>query len=66
MAPASATRSIATRLRQVRRRESRCAPIYAGRELAQLWQFYIQLVEAAFKNLKHDRKRSSGTTAATV
>ena len=24
------------------------------RELAQLWQFYIQLVEAAFKNLKHD------------
>jgi transposase len=46
------------KLRQVRRREGRYllrTNLY-GHEPAQLWQFYIQLVEveAAFKNLKDD------------
>jgi len=42
----------------VRRREGRylLGTNLSGREPAQLWQFYIQLVEieAAFKNLKDD------------
>src|SRR5205085_8969176 len=46
------------KLRQVRRREGRylLRSNLCGRDPAQLWQFYIQLVEveAAFKNLKHD------------
>jgi transposase len=46
------------KLRQVRRREGRylLRTNLSGRDPAQLWQFYIQLVEveAAFKNLKHD------------
>src|ERR1700690_4047778 len=46
------------RLRQVRRREGRylLRTNLCGRDPAQLWQFYIQLVEveAAFKNLKDD------------
>jgi hypothetical protein len=46
------------KLRQVRRREGRylLRTNLCGREPAQLWQFYIQLVEveAAFKNLKDD------------
>jgi hypothetical protein len=46
------------KLRQVRRREGRylLRSNLCGREPAQLWQFYMQLVEieAAFKNLKGD------------
>ena len=46
------------KLREVRRREGRylLRTNLVGREPAQLWQFYIQLVEieAAFKNLKGD------------
>ncbi|MEK7756420.1 MAG: IS1634 family transposase, partial [Planctomycetota bacterium] len=46
------------KLRQVRRREGRylLRTNLCGREPAELWQFYIQLVEieAAFKNLKDD------------
>ncbi len=46
------------KLRQVRRREGRylLRTNLSGREPAQLWEFYIQLVEieAAFKNLKDD------------
>ena len=46
------------KLRQVRRREGRylLRTNLLGREPAQLWEFYIQLVEieAAFKNLKDD------------
>ena len=46
------------KLRKVRRREGRylLRSNLCGRDPAQLWQFYIQLVEveAAFKNLKHD------------
>ena len=46
------------RLRRVRRREGRylLRTNLSGRDPAQLWQFYIQLVEveAAFKNLKDD------------
>ena len=46
------------KLRQVRRREGRylLRTNLCGRDSAQLWQFYIQLVEieAAFKNLKDD------------
>jgi transposase len=46
------------KLREVRRREGRylLRTNLLGREPAQLWQFYIQLVEieAAFKNLKGD------------
>jgi transposase len=46
------------KLRQVRRREGRylLRTNLSGRGPAQLWQFYIQLVEveAAFKNLKDD------------
>ena len=45
-------------MRQARRREGRylLRTNLCGREPAQLWQFYIQLVEleAAFKNLKDD------------
>jgi transposase len=46
------------KLREVRRREGRylLRTNLSGREPAQLWQFYVQLVEieAAFKNLKDD------------
>jgi transposase len=46
------------KVREVRRREGRylLRTNLSGREPAQLWQFYIQLVEieAAFKNLKDD------------
>ena len=46
------------KLREVRRREGRylLRTNLSGRKPAQLWQFYIQLVEieAAFKNLKDD------------
>jgi transposase len=46
------------KLRAVRRREGRylLRSNISGREPAELWQFYIQLVEieAAFKNLKDD------------
>ena len=46
------------KLRQIRRREGRylLRTNLCGRDPAQLWQFYIQLVEieAAFKNLKDD------------
>jgi len=46
------------KLREVRRREGRylLRTNLSGREPAQLWQFYIQLVEieATFKNLKDD------------
>jgi Transposase DDE domain len=46
------------KLRQVRRREGRylLRTNLCGRDPAELWQFYIQLVqiEAAFKNLKDD------------
>jgi transposase len=46
------------KLRQVRRREGRylLRTNLCGKQPAQLWQFYIQLVEveAAFKNLKDD------------
>ena len=46
------------KLRQARRREGRylLRTNLCGREPAELWQFYIQLVEieAAFKNLKDD------------
>jgi hypothetical protein len=46
------------KLRQVRRREGRylLRTNLRGRDPAQLWEFYIQLVqiEAAFKNLKDD------------
>jgi hypothetical protein len=45
-------------LRQARRRESRylLRTNLCGREPAELWEFYTQLVEieAAFKNLKYD------------
>jgi transposase len=48
------------KLRQVRRREGRylLRTNLCGKEPAELWQFYIQLVEieAAFKNLKDDLK----------
>jgi len=48
------------KLREVRRREGRylLRTNLTGRDPAQLWQFYIQLVEieAAFKNLKDDLK----------
>ena len=61
VAPDSATFSFALnrqKLRQVRRREGRylLRTNLCGQEPAQLWQFYIQLVEieAAFKNLKDD------------
>ena len=62
--PEATTKGIATfsfalnrqKLRQVRRREGRylLRTNLCGREPAELWQFYIQLVEieAAFKNLK--------------
>jgi len=46
------------KLRQVRRREGRylLRTNLSGKDPAQLWQFYIQLVEieAAFKTLKDD------------
>jgi hypothetical protein len=44
------------KLQQVRQREGRylLRTNLCRRELAQLCQFYIQLVEAAFKNLKHE------------
>ena len=46
------------KLREVRRREGRyrLRTNLCGKQPAQLWQFYIQLVEieAAFKNLKDD------------
>ena len=46
------------KLRQVRRREGRflLRTNLCGRDPAQLWEFYLQLVEieAAFKNLKDD------------
>ena len=46
------------KVREIRRREGRylLRTNLSGREPAQLWQFYIQLVEieAAFKNLKDD------------
>jgi len=61
VAPHSATFSFALnrkKLRQVRRREGRylLRTNLCGREPAQLWQFYIQLVEveAAFKTMKDD------------
>ena len=61
VAPDGATLSFALnrkKLRQVRRREGRylLRTNLCGQEPAQLWQFYIQLVEveAAFKNLKDD------------
>jgi transposase len=61
VAPDAATFSFGLnrkKLRQVRRREGRylLRTNLCGREPAQLWQFYIQLVEveAAFKNLKDD------------
>ena len=61
MAPHRATFSFALnrkKLRQVRRREGRylLRTNLCGREPAQLWQFYIQLVEveAAFKTMKDD------------
>jgi transposase len=48
------------KLRQVRRREGRylLRTNLCGKQPAELWQFYIQLVEieAAFKNLKDDLK----------
>lgn len=48
------------KLREVRRREGRylLRTNLCGREPAEIWQFYIQLVEieAAFKNLKDDLK----------
>ena len=60
-APDSASFSYALnrkKLRRVRRREGRylLRTNLSGRDPAQLWQFYIQLVEveAAFKNLKDD------------
>jgi transposase len=64
--PEPATEGMATfsfalnrqKLRQARRREGRylLRTNLCGREPAELWQFYIQLVEieAAFKNLKDD------------
>ena len=61
VAPHRATFSFALnrkKLRQVRRREGRylLRTNLCGREPAQLWQFYIQLVEveAAFKTMKDD------------
>ncbi len=61
VAPDGATFSFALnrkKLRQVRRREGRylLRTNLCGQDPAQLWQFYIQLVEveAAFKNLKDD------------
>jgi transposase len=61
IAPDSASFSYALnrkKLRHVRRREGRylLRTNLCGRDPAQLWQFYIQLVEveAAFKNLKDD------------
>jgi len=61
VAPAGTAFSFALnrkKLRQVRRREGRylLRTNLCGRDPAQLWQFYIQLVEveAAFKNLKDD------------
>ena len=61
VAPHSATFSFALnrkKLRQVRRREGRylLRTNLCGREPAQLWQFYIQLVEVevAFKTMKDD------------
>jgi Transposase DDE domain len=61
VAPSGAAFSFALnrkKLRQVRRREGRylLRTNLGGRDPAQLWQFYIQLVEveAAFKNLKDD------------
>jgi transposase len=61
VAPAGATFSFTLnrkKLRQVRRREGRylLRSNLCGRAPADLWQFYIQLVEveAAFKNLKDD------------
>ncbi len=61
LAPKGATFSFALnrqKLREVRRREGRylLRTNLRGKDPAQLWQFYIQLVEieAAFKNLKDD------------
>ena len=61
VAPAGATFSFTLnrkKLRQVRRREGRylLRTNLCGRDPADLWRFYIQLVEveAAFKNLKDD------------
>ena len=61
--PANATFSFRLnrhKLRSVRRREGRylLRTNLCGKEPAELWQFYIQLVEieAAFKNLKDDLK----------
>src|SRR3984893_6845818 len=61
VAPDSAAFSFALnrqKLRQVRRREGRylLRTNLCGRDPAQLWQFYVQLVEveAAFKTMKHD------------
>jgi transposase len=61
VAPDSASFSFALnrkKLRRVRRREGRylLRTNLCGRDPAELWQFYIQLVEveAAFKNLKDD------------
>jgi transposase len=61
VAPDGATFSFTlnrNKLRQVRRREGRylLRTNLCGQQPAQLWQFYIQLVEveAAFKNLKDD------------
>jgi len=63
VAPNDATFSFAlnrNKLRQTRRREGRylLRTNLCDRDPAQLWQFYIQLVEveAAFKNLKDDLK----------
>lgn len=59
-APSFSFRLNRQKLRTVRRREGRylLRTNLCGREPAQLWQFYIQLVEieAVFKNLKDDLK----------
>jgi len=59
-APTFSFRLNRQKLRQVRRREGRylLRTNLCGRAPAELWQFYIQLVEieAAFKNLKDDLK----------
>jgi transposase len=57
-APTFTYRLDRTKLRQVRRREGRylLRSNLSGHDPAQLWQYYVQLVEveAAFKNLKDD------------
>ena len=55
------------KLRQVRQREGRylLRTNLCGREPAELWRFYIQLVEieAAFKNLKESEMIKDGLSA---